>query len=69
MPNNNLVNEPICPHCGACLEYDYTLDHDFYGDGEDVSFNEEFFCPLCHRRFLVKSLFNYIGCRITKELG
>lgn len=68
MPNNNLVDEPMCPHCDTFLEYDYT--HDFDLDDEDnVSVNDEFFCSICHKRFLVKSLYNYVGCRITKELG
>lgn len=67
MPNNNLVDEPMCPYCHVFLEYDYT--HDFDLDDEDnVSVNDEFFCSICERRFLVKSLYNYIGCRITKEL-
>lgn len=67
MPINNLVDEPMCPHCHSFLEYDYGHDFDF-DDEDNVSFNDEFFCPLCHRRFLVKSFYNYVGCRITKEL-
>lgn len=68
MPNNNLVDEPMCPHCHTFLEYDYTLDFDF-DDENNADCNDEFFCSICERRFLVKSLYNYVGCRITKELG
>lgn len=67
MPNNNLTNEPMCPYCNTFLEYDYSYEFDF-DDEDNVSFNDEFFCSICERRFLVKSLYDYVGCRITKEL-
>lgn len=67
MPNNNLVDEPMCPYCDTFLEYDYSHEFDF-DDEDNVCFNDEFFCSICERRFLVKSLYDYVGCRITKEL-
>lgn len=67
MPNNNFVDEPMCPHCHTFLEYNYTGYHDV--DEDTATFNERFFCPNCQREFWATSVYEFKGYKDIKELG
>lgn len=67
MPNKNLVDDPMCPHCHTFLEYNYTVEHD--GDEDEVFFKERFICPCCQRKFLATSVYEFKGYTDVEELG
>lgn len=67
MPTNNLVDEPMCPHCYAFLEYNYTDYHEV--DIDSAIFKEHFLCPHCQREFEATSVYEFKGYRDIKELG
>ena len=67
MPNNNLVDEPMCPHCHVFLEYNYTCGQEV--DEDRATFSERFFCPVCQSDFLATSIFEFQGYCDIEELS
>ena len=67
MPNNNLVDEPMCPYCHTFLEYDYTCDQEV--DHDKATFTERFLCPVCQRKFQATSVFEFQGYSDVEELS